>query len=129
MRDPHDRLQQINEVLGAVLGGILRRGAVAAAGRGIALGATRAQGAARAIAGGAGSRTMKRLGVNAATRKAIGRGAGRLVRSGALDRVAKAGGTIARNPVKTGIGLGLYQRRRNAAQRGSGGGRMGPSIT
>ena len=128
MRDPYDRLQQINEVLGAVLGGILGRGAIAAVGRGIASGAIGAQGVARAVAGGAGSRTLGRLGVNAATRKAIGRGAGRLVRSGALGRVAKAGGVIARNPVKTGIGLGLYQRRRNAAQRDSGGG-MGPSIT
>ena len=73
MRDPYDRLQQINEVLGAVLGGILGRGAIAAAGRGIALGATRAQGFARAVAGGAGSRTLGRLGVSAATRKAIGK--------------------------------------------------------
>ena len=128
MRDPYDRLQQINEVLGAVLGGILSRGAVAMAGRGIASGAIRAQGAARAVAGGAGSRTLRRLGVDAATRKAIRGGADRLVKSGALDRVEKAGGMIARNPVKTGIGLGLYQRRRNDAQRGSGGG-MGPSIT
>ena len=155
MKDPHERIQRIDEILGGVLGAVASRGTIAAAGRGLAGAATRFGGAAERTgftplsSGGLRStvRGLKKnplLGSKTARRAAI-TGSRALLKSGILPKAQQLGNYMSQNPIKAGIKTAVAARavrgilggggrgdspRRNMRQRmrlGSRGRGMGPN--
>ena len=155
MKDPHERIQRIDEILGGVVGAVASRGTIAAAGRGLAGAATRLGGAAERTgfnplsSGGLRStvRGLKKnplLGSKTARRAAI-TGSRALLKSGILPKAQQLGNYMSQNPIKAGIKTAVAARavrgilgggsrgdspRRNMRQRmrlGSRGRGMGPN--
>ena len=120
MKDPHERLQRIDEVLGGVVGAVAGRGTMAAAGRGLAGAATKLSGAAERTGfnptayGGMRStvRGLKKnplLGSKTARRAAI-TGSRALLKSGILPKAAQLGNYMSQNPIKAGIKTAVAAR-------------------
>ena len=155
MKDPHERIQRIDEILGGVVGAVASRGTIAAAGRGLAGAATRLGGAAERTgfnplsSGGllSTARGLKKnplLGSKTARRAAI-TGSRALLKSGILPKAQQLGNYMSQNPIKAGIKTAVAARavrgilgggsrgdspRRNMRQRmrlGSRGRGMGPN--
>ena len=120
MKDPHERIQRIDEILGAVASSVLGRGTIAAAGRGLAGAATRLGGAAERTgfnplsSGGLRStvRGLKKnplLGSKTARRAAIA-GSRALLKSGILPKAQQLGNYMSQNPLKSGIKAAIRVR-------------------